>query len=659
MSDDRIWALGRSFTPYSGIELRAGPLSMVFESETAFLRRLRLGNTEVLRGIYAAVRDRNWDTVAPEISDLEIDREAERFRIRFNVLCEAGAIRFRWRGEIDGDPEGAVRFSFSGRAITSFYRNRIGFCVLHPVEGLSGRPCRIERADGSIAEERFPRHISPHQLFRELRAITHEVRPGVSAEVRMLGDVFETEDQRNWTDASFKTFCTPLSLPFPVLVEAGEVIEQAVEVRMTRASETPLRVVPVAQDPVFVGLSEDRRSELPEVGLGCDNDAHALSARELARLRSLAPSHLRVDLYLSDDSWVATLAKVDREAKELGTPLELAVFVTDRAEEELRLLREHIERLETWMARLLLFHERESVTDSRWVRVARDVLRKDRSALILGAGTNAYFAELNRHRPADGLDCVCFSINPQVHAFDEVSLVETLEAQGMTVQSARRFASGAEIVVSPVTLRPRFNPNATGPAPPPPPGELPPEVDRRQVSLFGAGWTLGSVKALAEAGAAGVTYYEATGWGGVMEREAGSPLPTHFSSLPGTVFPLYHVLADVRELSGGEVLTAESSDPHSVTGLFLRKGGRRRLILANLRFEARTIRLKGLRPGDYELRRLDLDTVRAAMESPEDFRSVRGVSHRIEDDHALEIPGFGLATLDPTDRKTPTIGREG
>ena len=29
------------------------------------------------------------------------------------------------------------------------------------------------------------------------------------------GDVFEMEDQRNWTDASFKTYCTPLRQPFP------------------------------------------------------------------------------------------------------------------------------------------------------------------------------------------------------------------------------------------------------------------------------------------------------------------------------------------------------------------------------------------------------------------------------------------------------------
>ncbi len=72
------------------------------------------------------------------------------------------------------------------------------------------------------------------------------------------------------------------------------------------------------------------------------------------------------------------------------------------------------------------------------------------------------------------------------------------------------------------------------------PGELPPQVDVRQMSLFGACWTAGSFKYLAEAGTQSITFYETTGWRGVMETEAGSPLPELFRSLPGTVFPMYH-----------------------------------------------------------------------------------------------------------------------
>ena len=38
------------------------------------------------------------------------------------------------------------------------------------------------------------------------------------------------------------------------------------------------------------------------------------------------------------------------------------------------------------------------------------------------------------------LDLVTLAINPQVHAFDNASLVETLEAQAMVVASAQRLA---------------------------------------------------------------------------------------------------------------------------------------------------------------------------------------------------------------------------
>ena len=121
--------------------------------------------------------------------------------------------------------------------------------------------------------------------------------------------------------------------------------------------------------------------------------------------------------------------------------------------------------------------------------------------------------------------------------------METLAAQAVTLQSARRFCADRPLAVSPVTLRPRFNPNATGPEPAAAPDELPPQVDVRQMSLLGAGWTLGSIKYLADGGAASATYYETTGWRGVMETEQGSPLPRRFRSEPGMVFPLYHVLA--------------------------------------------------------------------------------------------------------------------
>jgi len=75
-------------------------------------------------------------------------------------------------------------------------------------------------------------------------------------------------------------------------------------------------------------------------------------------------------------------------------------------------------------------------------------------------------------------------------------------------------------------------------------------------------------------GASAVTYFETTGWRGLMEVEAGSLLPEKFHSIPGAVFPVYHILAEVADFTAGaEVLAADSADALKVQGLALRSGG--------------------------------------------------------------------------------------
>ena len=256
-------------------------------------------------------------------------------------------------------------------------------------------------------------------------------------------------------------------------------------------------------------------------------------------------------LTLTQPDYESTLRQATDEARALGVSLELALFLTDAAAEELRHSPEVVNRVKPPIGTYLIFHKTEASTSAQWVDLALRYL----SDAKIGAGTNVYFTDLNRGRPpVESLDLVCYSLNPQVHAFDNSSLMETLEAQAVTVESTRQFTSGLPIAVTPVTLLARFNPNATGPEPEPAPGELPAQVDIRQMSLFGAGWTLGSIKYLSESGASSVTYYETSGWRGVMETADGSPLPEKFRSLPGAVFPLYHVLADVGEFAGGKGL---------------------------------------------------------------------------------------------------------
>ena len=632
-----------TFVP-DGIQCNAGPLSMVFEPDKGFLRYIRLNDQEILRGIYSAVRDHNWETIAPVVSNLTTETTDDTFNLTFDVTCQANEIDFFWKGTITGDSQGTVQFTMDGVAHSTFQRNRIGFCVLHPL-GCGGHSCVVAKVDGTVEQGAFPQYISPHQPFMDMRSISHEVVPGLSAKVEFEGDIFEMEDQRNWTDASFKTYCTPLSVPYPVEVQKGTQIVQSITITLEgdvpataqgRVSSTPVIDFTVSEAPAV---------NVPKIGVGSASHGEVLNATEVRQLKVLNLSHLRLDLELSDPTMEARLRQGCLEANALRASLELALFLSDAADDELNAFSDLVKKVGPPIARYLIFHTSEMSTSARWVELARRYIPNAQ----LGAGTNAYFTELNRERPpVEAVDFVCYSINPQVHAFDNASLVETLETQGQTVKSTRQFVGGLPIAVTPITLRPRFNPNATGPEPEPEAGQVPSQVDLRQMALLGAGWTLGSLKYLSESGADSLTYYETTGWRGVMETEYGSLLPRQFQLIRDDVFPLYHVLADVGEFAGGSVIPSRSSTPLSVDGMVLRKDGTTRVLLANLSSKPQRIRLHCSKLGtQVRVKQLNETNFEDAVGSPESFRSNKGELMEIKDGALeLELLPFAIVRID-------------
>jgi hypothetical protein len=327
-------------------------------------------------------------------------------------------------------------------------------------------------------------------------------------------------------------------------------------------------------------------------------------------VRALGLDHLRVDVHPAGPGWEERLQQGRTEAEQLGWMLEVVLFLQDagplpRVAELLSGAR--VERV------LVLAEGAQTTSPDETTPVA--LVEETRSALAaalpgaaFAGGTDLYFTELNRTRPdAERMDAVFYSIIPQVHAFDDVSLVETLEAQAETVESAHALAAGRPVVVSPVTLRRRFNPHAGGEEAEPEPGRLPDTVDPRQPSLLGAAWTVGSLKHLAESGAASITYFETAGWKGVVEREAGTPLPQAFASKPGRVFPLHRVLAWAGEWKGAELLACASTTPLRVVGIAVERDGRRSLLAANLQADPVSVRLEGL-PARLTLRRLNDET---------------------------------------------------
>jgi hypothetical protein len=614
--------------------VQAGPLSAQFEG--GVLRYIKLGGVEVLRQIYSAVRDHNWGTVPGVLSSLTLNQQPDRFEITFDCAHQQGEVHFVWRGAITGHADGTLRYHMAGEALSAFRRNRVGFCVLHPMQ-CAGAACRVLHTDGTQTEAHFPVEIAPHQPFFDIRAVQHEYAPNGWVEVRMEGDTFEMEDQRNWIDASFKTYCTPLALPFPVTVPVGTRIEQTITL-------TPLTTPPPAAAPADAPLTlRPTLTEriLPLIGLGAASHDEPLSPRQIERLKALRLAHLRVDVRFDQPDWRDRLTRRAQEAASIGAALEVALHLSDPAEEQLAAVAQLA--LPAHVARWLIFRVGEKSTREPWLALARQRLGAD-AALV--TGTDAFFTELNRERPPHhAADGVVYSLNPQVHAFDDASLVETLAVHATTLATARSFCGGKPIFVGPVTFKMRWNPNATAPEPPPAPDELPRQADPRQMSLFGAGWALGSLKYLALGGAAGTTHFETTGYLGIMATEAGSRLPDQFPDVAGGVYPMYHLFADLAEFTGAQVIDLHSSDPLRVDGWGVRLGERERCFIANYTGAPQAVTLE--LSGRFAGRALSLETALAAMSEPEAFRASPPVEMvSAADALAITLPPFAVLTLD-------------
>ncbi|MEP7293893.1 MAG: hypothetical protein ABI835_19045, partial [Chloroflexota bacterium] len=355
----------------------------------------------------------------------------------------------------------------------------------------------VEHIDGTVTHSTFPVEIAPYQPFRNIRTITHEVTRALKAEVHFFGDVFEMEDQRNWTDASYKTYSTPLDLPFPVEIAAGTQVQQSVNVRLI--GDIPITLI---ERSAPIQLTVDLQQvvgHLPKLGLCSAEHDSLLTEYEIQTLRRLHLTHLRADVRFKVEGWEERLHQAMDEARQLKVALEMALHLADTPDAELAALRQIVDAQQPIITRWLIFQQRHPCTPPEAIESARRHLDNYDSSARFAGGTDAFFTQVNRERPAmASFDLLSYSLNPQVHAFDDASLVESLPAQAATLASARHFSEDRGLMVSPVTLKMRFNPAATD-------SNLAlSEADPRQQTLFGAGWTMGSIKYLSEGGAESV-----------------------------------------------------------------------------------------------------------------------------------------------------------
>ena len=196
---------------------------------------------EIVRRIFVTVRDRNWQEITPAQWETKVD--SDRGVLHVSARHTSDLVDFEWRGTLEiASDHRSVHFEFEGVTRRDMDVCRLGLIVLHPPEAMIGSrvTARSQQAEGSVT---IPAQISPQPIvdgvpgsltepFSELKI----ERSGFGVlKLSFGGDLFELEDQRNWGDASFKTYCTPLRLGYPRAVAEGTRVAHRVDIRFEPA----------------------------------------------------------------------------------------------------------------------------------------------------------------------------------------------------------------------------------------------------------------------------------------------------------------------------------------------------------------------------------------------------------------------------------------
>ncbi|RWP67085.1 hypothetical protein [Mesorhizobium sp.] len=595
MTADAFLLYGTHAVEAEPVRLRAGALSADFVNGN--LRTIRHGGIEVLRAIAYIVRDRDWGTYEPALTDLVIDQGADTFIVSYSASC-VGPERSRldFRATIKGSADGQLVFDVSALPENAFETNRCGFCILHPIAGLAGSPVTVEHTDGSVVATKLPELIDPWQPLKDLRAITHEVRPGVTAECRMEGDAFEMEDQRNWSDASYKTYVRPLALPWPYMLPAGQTVRQTIRLRVTGDGRVPAAAA--TAEPLRVELGETGPL-LPDIGVIIYPDEVETALANLPTLSALGPQQLMFHYDPTRGHGLDALQSFARlaAAYPVETTLECVVSCVGDLDAELSGVASMVRQAGLELSAIAVSPsvDRQSTPPgSAWPECPplEDVYAAARRTfpdIRLGGGMFSYFTELNRKRvPADLLDFVSHCTCPIVHAADDLSVMQSLEALPFITRSARAIFGAKPYRIGPSTIAMRQNPyGGTTKANPHRQRIAMADRDPRHAGLFAAAWTIGYGARVAPAGLEMLTLSSFTGPFGVLAA-SGEPVGE------GEPRPIFQAVQGLCELAGFRQVAARTSDETRLLTLAGRSAaGQTVMWLANLTASEVTVDISG------------------------------------------------------------------
>ncbi len=446
--------------------------------------RLTWRGTELLRTLGFVVRQPNWATphAVAEVRDVDGGLDV-------HARVEAAGIDLSWLTIIRTGPDW-LEATFTAIAHGPTRAHRVGLVALVPLS-FAGAPVTVTHQDLSTTKSTFPPLVTPGVLFERVQAISWQVDPAHSMTLRLDGCDYETEDQRNDAEASYKIYAHTGMLQ----VDAGWTTTQRLRLEVHKRSGSALRQV--AAEPRIATLTGDALKK-PAIGTMI---GPALDESLLHVPRDVAFDHVRVELDLSEEADWSLL----EPAMSTGVPLEVALVC-----------RGPNDRLEELAARLVsarvtavgVFTAGRPVARRRDVRRVRESLaalvQAKRPRVIVGTDINLVDITTNPFSVAAlGGDLVGIGMNSQMHDADDEAVLSACEAVPAVIAAARKAGQCDRVAVSPLTLTPRLRQPFRLPAPV--------GVDLRQFSDTGASWLVSMASTLIAAGVQRLTVAELCG----------------------------------------------------------------------------------------------------------------------------------------------------
>ena len=616
-SDELLVLFGTEEAPPEMRVLRAGALCV--ELSNGNLRKVRFGDIEIVRGIAFLVRDKDWGTAETQVTRLSLSEHAEAFRVDLAARCEVAGARFDYCATIEGSSAGILAFRAIGSADRDLETNRTGFVVLHPLDGVVGRPMHVTHTDGRSETVVMPELVSADLLVQDIAALRHEPVDGLSIVIKMTGDAYEMEDQRNWTDASLKTFVRPLSKPHPYILNAGERIEQSVELKVVADTHGSVRGTDQGHLNINDGIA---RGQMPAIGLRIDSRDLAETRRISAAISYLGPQELTTRFEPGDPHAHEALELTGALARDVGAEVALELVVAgdpDGTASDLASLADAAQKVDLNISALLPSPRRDLK-----VRAPRNVpdgelalpkilaaARKAFPGPAIGGGVLVSFAEFNANPPpANEINFFAHGTSAIVHAADDEAVMETLAALPHVARTVRDRGRGQRYRLGPSSIGLRENPSGAETAPNLSGRRIPSaRFDPRHRALFGAAWTLGYWAAAALHDVDVLTLADAAGDFGVAEILPSGQLRLH---------PLFHVLRGAARAAGRPRRNVGA--PPTVAAVTWENNGEIEIWLANLTCAEKALCL----PNEVSrIAILDQITVDAASADPSFLDRVR------------------------------------